>query len=83
LKVNFPDLCSSLGAEVFYAKYRCGAVHEFGMKEGLAIGRDSGMKGAYVETQDIADLKRQNTVLNIDRLVHDFLKHLDNLLTHA
>ena len=72
LERYFPDLCSSLGAEVFYAKYRCAAVHEFGIKPPYGIGRGSGMGGNYVETQVLEDLNHEITLLNIDRLVEDF-----------
>ena len=83
LAQNFPELCASLGAEVFFSNYRCKAVHEFGLKEGFAIGRDSGLHGAYVDTQLVTDLNRQNTVLNIDRLVQGFLTHLEGLIARA
>jgi len=83
LTKHFPDLSAELGAEVFYLQYRCAAVHEFGLKSGYAIGRDHGMNGKYVETQPISETGQTNTILNIDRLVTDFLSHLDQLLLQA
>jgi hypothetical protein len=83
LKSHFPDLCAALGAEVFYDKYRNAAVHEFGLKASYAIGRDSGLKGAYVDTQYFKDAGVQMTVLNIDRLAADFLAHVEALLARA
>lgn len=79
LEAQFPDLCKALGAEVFYSKYRCGAVHEFNLKDGFGIGRDSGMLGAYSGTQTIKDTGQEVTILNIDRLVIDFLAHVRSL----
>jgi hypothetical protein len=79
LDAHFPDLCKALGAEVFYTKYRCGAVHEFNLKDGFAIGRDSGMSGAYSGSQVIKETGQQITILNIDRLVNDFLAHVGSL----
>lgn len=83
LERYFPDLSAALGAEVFYLQYRCPAVHEFGLKAGYAIGRDQGMSGNYVETQVIRETGQINTILNIDRLVADFLFHVDELLVQA
>jgi hypothetical protein len=83
LETHFPDLSASLGAEVFYTKYRCAAVHELGIKSPYGIGRDSGMGGSYVERQVLSDLNQEITMLNIDRLVQDFLGHLEQLLAKA
>ena len=80
LTKNFPDLCAALGAVIFYENYRNAAVHEFGLKPGYAIGRDSGLKGAYVGSQRFSDTGEQVTVLNIDRLTADFVAHVDVLL---
>lgn len=76
LRNHFPDLCSALSAEVFYNSYRNKAVHEFDLKQGYGIGRDSGMHGAYSGTQRIKETGEAITVLNIDRLVQDFLSHI-------
>jgi hypothetical protein len=83
LKAHFPDLCSAVGAETFYERYRNAAVHEFSLKAGYAIGRDSGLKGAYTDTQLISDTGETITLLNIDRLVSDFLSHVEGLLARA
>jgi hypothetical protein len=79
LDKHFPELCKALGAEIFYSKYRCGAVHEFNLKAGFGIARDSRMDGAYVGTQTIKETGEELTVLNIDRLVADFIRHVSNL----
>ena len=63
LKAHFPDLCSAVGAETFYERYRNAAVHEFSLKAGYAIGRDSGLKGAYTDTQLISDTGETTTLL--------------------
>ncbi len=83
LKAHFPDLCVAVGAEVFYENYRNVAVHEFGLKPGYAIGRNTGLKGAYADTQLIRDTGVQVTVLNIDRLLADFLAHVEGLLART
>ena len=83
LETNFPQLCLALGAATFYENYRNAAVHEFSLKPGYAIGRDSGMKGQYVDTQLLTDIGTQQIVLNIDRLVADFVGHVDLLLSYA
>jgi hypothetical protein len=83
LKAHFPHLCSAVGADTFYEKYRCATVHEFSLKTGYAIGRDSGLKGVYADTQLISDTGEKITVLNIDRLASDFLSHVEGLLARA
>ena len=83
LKANFPALSGAIGAEVFYDNYRNAAVHEFALMPGSAIGRDSGLKSAYVDTQVIRETGAQVTVLNIDRLVADFLSHVEGVLVQA
>jgi hypothetical protein len=77
---HFPELCAALPSTIFYEHYRCKAVHEFGLGAGYAIGRDSGLKGAYVEAQLVKETGQMLTVLNIDRLVADFLKHIEILM---
>lgn len=72
----FPELCSALGSEVFYDSYRNKSVHEFDLKHGYGIGRDSGMNGAYCGTQKVKETSETIVVLNIDRLVRDFLAHV-------
>ena len=76
LSTHFPDLCRALGAEVFYSKYRCAAVHEFNLKPGFAIGRDSGMDGQFAGTQVVKATGQELTILNIDRVVEAFLAHV-------
>ena len=58
---------------------RCAAVHEFNLKNGFAIGRDVGLGGAYSGTQTMTETGQEIVVLNIDRLVDDFLAHLQEL----
>ncbi len=79
LQKQFPDLCSAIGAEVFYANYRCGAVHEFDLKKGFAIERREKMPSAYVDTKTIKETGDQITILNIDQLVDDFMAHIKSL----
>jgi hypothetical protein len=69
-----------LSAEDFYDHYRNKTVHEFGLGAGFAIGRDSGLRGAYVETQPVKETGQSLTVLNIDRLARDFLAHAESLI---
>jgi len=83
LTAHFPALCRAISADVFYDNYRNAAIHEFGLKPGYAIGRDTGLKGAYVDTQAIQETGAQVTVLNINRLVADFLSHVGGLLVQA
>jgi hypothetical protein len=83
LEKHFPDLCAAIGAEKFYISYRCAAVHEFGLKPGFAIGRGFGLGGKYLETQNVPESGDVVTVLNIDRLVNDFLSHVEHLLVEA
>ena len=79
LQTHFPDLCASIGAEVFYTNYRCGAVHEFSLKKGFGIERGEKMPCDYVDTKTIKETGEQITVLNIDRLIDDFLSHIKSL----
>jgi len=79
LKAHFPNLCAAIGAEVFYSKYRNAAVHEFSLKKGFGIDRDAAMGGAYCDTQTVKETGLELTVLNIDRLVADFLAHVKSL----
>lgn len=79
LELHFPALVAELPAKTFYRQYRCGAVHDFSPKPGYAIGRDHGMAEAYAATQRYPELGGSFTVLNIDRLVTDFLKHVRGL----
>ncbi len=81
LKKHFPDLSDSLGAEIFYDHYRCAAVHEFGLGNGYAIGLNDGMDGEYVAKQKIIDTGQVLTILNIERLADDFLRHINSLLS--
>jgi hypothetical protein len=83
LKAHFPDLCHAVGADVFYENFRSAAVHEFGLKPGYAIGRDSGLRGAYADKQVIVETGQEIVVLNIDRLVSDFLAHVEDLLAQT
>jgi hypothetical protein len=80
LEKHFPDLCAALPAASFYEHYRCKAVHEFGLGAGYAIGRDSGLRGAYIATQPVKETGQALTVLNIDRLASDFLRHVESLI---
>lgn len=79
IKKHFPELCKELGAEVFYNKYRNAAVHEFSIKKGYGIDRNSSMKGKYIDTQIIIESNKKLIVLNIDKLVDDFLQHIQKL----
>ena len=73
LEKHFPELCKELGAEIFYTKFRCGTIHEFSIKKGYGIARDSYMKDSYVKSAD-------NVLwLNIDKLVDDFLAHIEKI----
>ncbi|MDP3938282.1 MAG: hypothetical protein Q8R92_09120 [Deltaproteobacteria bacterium] len=76
LQAHFPDLCAALGAEIFYSKYRSAAVHEFSIKKGFGINRDSKMPGEYCGTTTVRETGQELTILNIDRLVEEFLAHV-------
>jgi hypothetical protein len=78
---NLPRLNAEVGAQIFYDKFRNAAVHEFSLKPGFAIGRDYGMRGVYVQSQQAHGVPGNTlVVLNIDLLVEEFLAHLDALL---
>lgn len=83
LETHFPALVAELGAVTFYEKYRNATIHEFGLKKGYAIGRDSGLNGSYVATQAIKETGENIVILNIDRLVSDFLAHVEGLRQSA
>jgi hypothetical protein len=83
LEAHFPDICSVIGAKTFYENYRWAAIHEFGLKSGYAIGRDSSLNCKYADTQVMKDTGQRITVLNVDRLVGNFLKHVVQLLGQA
>ncbi len=76
LEANFPDLCQAVGADTFYTKYRCAAVHDFDCSFGYGIERDAAMSGQYCARERIAETGQVVTVLNIDRLVNEFLAHV-------
>jgi hypothetical protein len=80
LEAHFPELCRTVGAERFYDHFRKETVYDFTLKPGYALGRDAGMMGRYVDTQLLTDTGERQVVLNIDRLVADFLAHVDRLL---
>jgi len=72
----------AVGAQSFYDNFRNAAVHEFSLKPGFAIGRDSGMRGIYANVQQIHGVPGKTLVLNIDLLAKEFLAHLDSLLAN-
>ena len=81
---NLPGLNAAVGAQVFYDNFRNAAVHEFALKPGFGIGRDSGMPGVYANKQQIPGIAGDTLVLNIDLLTNEFLGHIDALLAqHA
>jgi hypothetical protein len=81
---NLPRLDAAVCAQTFYDTFRNAAVHEFALKPGFAIGRDSGMPGVYFDKQQIPGVAGDVRVLNIDLLANEFLRHLDALLAqHA
>lgn len=79
LETHFPVLVAELGAITFYENYRNATIHEFGLRQGYAIGRDSGLNGSYVATQLIIETGESVVVLNIDRLAAEFLAHVEHL----
>lgn len=80
---HFPALSAELGATVFYENYRNATIHEFGLRPGYAIGRDSGMGGHYVAVQPMVETEQDVLVLNIDRLALDFEAHIEALKLSA
>lgn len=78
LKDNFPELCSELGALVFYEKYRNGSAHLLAPLKGFAISRESEMKGQYAIEIKVKETKKQMTSLNIDRFYRDFNEFISN-----
>lgn len=79
LKKNFPELCSTLGAGLFYDNLRNKAIHEFAVLPPLALKHEE-----YFEDKDTyADIINYNGTdficLNIDRLTRDFLQHLEDI----
>jgi hypothetical protein len=79
LKDNFPDLCESLDAEMFYKYLRCKAIHEFALKPPLALAHSDEFddENSFTEKKEIDG--EEWIFLNVDRLVKDFLAHLDTL----
>jgi hypothetical protein len=76
LEANFPSLCKELGGKTFYDNFRVKAAHEFAVNPPFGLGRDADMKGVYVE-KVLDEGKGEWTILNIDKLTDDFLRHLD------
>jgi hypothetical protein len=83
LEAHFPALNGALGAEVFYENYRNATIHEFGLRPGYTIGRDSGLGRDYVARQAIKETGGTLVVLNIDRHASDFLAHVEYLRQSA
>ncbi len=77
LKANFPELCQSIGAEVFYSHIRNAGIHEFAPRPPLALARNAELPGQYCEMREMDGAEW--TVVNVDRIVDDFLAHLDQL----
>jgi hypothetical protein len=77
LKENFPDLCESIGAEVFYSHIRNAGIHEFAPRPPFALAPNSALGGEYCETRELNGAEW--TIINADRIVNDFLAHLDQL----
>lgn len=74
LKTHFPDLCTELGALVFYQKYRNGIVHEFDPRNGFGIARNDEIDNKYVTEVNIQGTNEKIKFLNIDLLISDFIK---------
>lgn len=74
LKSHFPELCAELGAESFYSHFRSAAVHEFAPRPPFALAHDSELDGDYLVSRE--DSNTTWSILNVDRLVQDFLQHL-------
>lgn len=77
LKTNFPELCQSVGAEVFYSHIRNAGIHEFAPRPPFALAPNEELHGQYCETREMDGTEW--TVVNADRIVDDFLAHLDQL----
>lgn len=79
LKKYFPELCKSLGADLFYTHLRCKAVHEFALKPPLTLAHSQGFddENSYVEPIEID--KKKYKCLNVDKLAKDFLEHIENI----
>ena len=54
-------------------------MHEFRVKGGFAIGRQSSMGSQYISEITIKETGDKLVSLNIDRLVDDFLKWVTNV----
>jgi len=78
LETHFPEMCKQLGAEVFYEYFRNSSIHEFAPRPPFALGSTKSLGQAYVGRWKIEN--REWTLLNIDRLVADFLQHLGKLV---
>lgn len=74
LETRFPDLCTQLGALIFYQKYRNGIVHEFDMKKGFGIARRSEIGDRYISEENFNGSNGKIKFLNIDLLTDDFIK---------
>jgi hypothetical protein len=76
---HFANLCQAIGAEVFYSQVRCKAVHEFALSPPFALSHSSGLADRTAITEQVIRHGTQWTLLNLERVVEEFTRHLDLL----
>lgn len=83
---HFGELCAGLagtirgksGAEVLYGRFRNGFAHLRGPKSGFAIAEDHELDGRYAGKLEVDGIGTF-VAINVERLVRDFLRVVENL----
>jgi hypothetical protein len=81
LEQHFPDLCRRLGAEVFYAKYRNGMIHEYSPKKGFGLTEDKEVGPVIVETLIVDGHSDPLICVNVEALARQFKTFVDAYTT--
>src|SRR5262245_52052601 len=79
MQANFPQLCQGIGAETFYSQVRCKAVHEFALAPPLALAHSRMLQDPSAFVESVTKDGRQWTLVNLQRVVAEFVRHLDAL----
>ena len=83
LETYFPELCSAIGADLFYSNLRNKAVHEFAPSPPLALAHKEAFREAGIYSDKRVLEGKEWVTLNVDRLSEDFLNHLDTIQKKA
>ncbi len=81
LEKHFSGLCKGLEPRKFYDLYRSGVVHHFRPMRGFILSQDHDLDGQYVRELEIEGRPGTRISLNMDRLVRDFIRLCDHIIS--